>query len=136
MIEDTVKIVDEAIKDKIQVNLIINNRAGPVVPDRRRAVAADLRMPANAVSAFAVVIGLVHRFFNGSALREGAGTLGLVGIAEIGNQFVFKITLIKGAVSPDVEVTDEVVGFGNLRSHRVSPWKSRVLGRNLPVFER
>ena len=27
-IEDTVKIMNEAIKDKIQVNLIINNRAG------------------------------------------------------------------------------------------------------------
>ena len=27
MIEDTVKIVNEAINDKIQVNLIINNRA-------------------------------------------------------------------------------------------------------------
>jgi hypothetical protein len=28
MIENTVLIVNEAIKDKIQVNLIINNRAG------------------------------------------------------------------------------------------------------------
>jgi hypothetical protein len=28
MIEDTVKIVNEAIKDRIQVNLIIINRAG------------------------------------------------------------------------------------------------------------
>jgi hypothetical protein len=28
MIEDTVKIVNQAIKDKTQVNLIINNRAG------------------------------------------------------------------------------------------------------------
>jgi hypothetical protein len=27
MIEDTAKIVNEAIKDKVQVNLIINNRA-------------------------------------------------------------------------------------------------------------
>ena len=32
MIEDTVKIVNEAIKDKIQVNLIINNRAGGNAP--------------------------------------------------------------------------------------------------------
>ena len=32
MIEDAVKIVDEAIKDKIQVNLIINNRAGSKAP--------------------------------------------------------------------------------------------------------
>lgn len=43
-------------------------------------VAADLRMPSNAVSALAVVVGLVHGFFNGAALREGAGTLGLLGI--------------------------------------------------------
>ena len=28
MIEDTAKIVNEATKDKVQVNLIINNRAG------------------------------------------------------------------------------------------------------------
>jgi uncharacterized protein YecE (DUF72 family) len=32
MIEDTVKIVNDAIKDKIQVNLIINNRAGGNAP--------------------------------------------------------------------------------------------------------
>ena len=32
MIEDTVKIVNEAIKDRIQVNLIINNRAGGNAP--------------------------------------------------------------------------------------------------------
>jgi hypothetical protein len=32
MIEDTVKIVNEAIGDKIQVNLIINNRTGGNAP--------------------------------------------------------------------------------------------------------
>ena len=32
MIEDTAKIVNEAIKDKIQVNLIINNRVGGNAP--------------------------------------------------------------------------------------------------------
>ena len=32
MIEDTFKIVNEAIKDKIQVNLIINNRTGGNAP--------------------------------------------------------------------------------------------------------
>ena len=41
MIEDTAKIVNEAIKDDIQVNLIINNRAGGMPPrsprDRRPA---------------------------------------------------------------------------------------------------
>jgi hypothetical protein len=32
MIEDTAKIVNKAIKDKVQVNLIINNRAGGNAP--------------------------------------------------------------------------------------------------------
>jgi hypothetical protein len=32
MIEDTVKIANEALKYKIQVNLIINNRAGGNAP--------------------------------------------------------------------------------------------------------
>jgi hypothetical protein len=32
MIEDTLKIMNEAIKDKIQVNLIINNRDGGNAP--------------------------------------------------------------------------------------------------------
>ena len=32
MIEDTAKIVNEAMKDKFQVNLIINNRAGGNAP--------------------------------------------------------------------------------------------------------
>ena len=32
MIEDTAKIVNEAIKDKVQVNLIINNPAGGAAP--------------------------------------------------------------------------------------------------------
>ena len=31
-IEDTAKIVNEAIKEKVQVNLIINNRAGGNAP--------------------------------------------------------------------------------------------------------
>jgi hypothetical protein len=39
MIEDTVKIVKEAIKDKIQVNLIINNRAGGNAPQIAQKVA-------------------------------------------------------------------------------------------------
>jgi hypothetical protein len=37
MIEDTGKIVNEAMKDKVQVNLIINNRAGgnaPLIAER------------------------------------------------------------------------------------------------------
>jgi hypothetical protein len=32
MIEDTARIVNEAIKDKVQVNLIINNRTGGNAP--------------------------------------------------------------------------------------------------------
>jgi len=32
MIEDTARIVNEAIKDKVQVNLIINNRADGNAP--------------------------------------------------------------------------------------------------------
>ena len=32
MIEDTAKIVNEAANDKVQVNLIINNRAGGNAP--------------------------------------------------------------------------------------------------------
>ena len=32
MIEDTVKIVNEATKDKVRANLIINNRAGGNAP--------------------------------------------------------------------------------------------------------
>ncbi len=43
-------------------------------------VAADLNMPDDAISVLAIVIGLVHGFFNGSTLKEGAGVLGLLGI--------------------------------------------------------
>lgn len=46
-------------------------------------VAADLRMQDNAVAVLAVCLGLVHGFLNGAALREGAGTLGLLGITSI-----------------------------------------------------
>ena len=38
MIEDTAKIVNEAIKDKAQVNPIINNRAGGNAPDRLKSL--------------------------------------------------------------------------------------------------
>lgn len=46
-------------------------------------VAADLPLPAGAVSALAVAVGLMHGFFNGAALKEGAGTYGLLGIAAM-----------------------------------------------------
>ena len=43
-------------------------------------VAADLCMPAAAVTVLAIMLGLVHGFLNGAALKDGAGTLGLIGI--------------------------------------------------------
>ena len=43
--------------------------------------AVDPRLPAWAVTAPTIAFGLVHGFFNGIALREGAGLLGLLGIA-------------------------------------------------------
>ena len=46
-------------------------------------VAADFCLPADAVAGLAVVLGLVHGFMNGAILRQGAGTLGLVGIATM-----------------------------------------------------
>jgi len=42
MIEDTVKIVNEAQKDKVQVNLIINNRAGGNAPLTAEKIAERL----------------------------------------------------------------------------------------------
>ena len=42
MIEDTAKIVNEAIKDKVQVNLIINNRAGGNAPRIAQKIADRL----------------------------------------------------------------------------------------------
>jgi hydrogenase/urease accessory protein HupE len=46
-------------------------------------IAADLCMPAAAVTALAIVLGLVHGFLNGAVLKDGAGTLGLAGIMTI-----------------------------------------------------
>lgn len=46
-------------------------------------VAANLRMPAAAVSGLVIVLGIVHGFLNGTVLRGGAGTLGLLGIMVI-----------------------------------------------------
>ena len=44
MIEDTAKIVNEAIKDKVQANLIINNRAGGDAPLIAQKVADRLHL--------------------------------------------------------------------------------------------
>ena len=46
-------------------------------------IAADLRMPPDMVTILAVFIGLVHGFFNGFALKEGPGILGLLGIMTV-----------------------------------------------------
>jgi hydrogenase/urease accessory protein HupE len=43
-------------------------------------VAADLCMPAAAVSGLAIVLGLIHGFLNGTALKDGASTIGLLGV--------------------------------------------------------
>jgi hypothetical protein len=49
MIEDTAGIVNEALKDKVQVNLIINNRAGgtPSPLLTRKAPESPLKTPPN-----------------------------------------------------------------------------------------
>ena len=44
MIEDTAKIVNEAIKDKVQISLIINNRAGGNAPLIAEKIAYRLRV--------------------------------------------------------------------------------------------
>ena len=46
-------------------------------------IASDLFMPDAAVTALAIVLGLVHGFLNGAVLKDEAGTLGLVGIMSI-----------------------------------------------------
>lgn len=46
-------------------------------------IAADLCVSAAAVTVLAIVLGLVHGFLNGAVLKDGAGTLGLVGIMTI-----------------------------------------------------
>ena len=43
-------------------------------------VAADLVLPATGVTVLAIMLGLVHGFLNGAALKEAIGTLGLLGI--------------------------------------------------------
>jgi len=46
-------------------------------------IAADLRLPTNVFTVLVVVVGLVHGFFNGIALKSGPGALGLVGIMVV-----------------------------------------------------
>ena len=58
-------------------------------------VAADLCLPAAAVTALAIALGLVHGFLNGAAFQGGAGTFGLLGIMTM--LFVL-VTLISALV--------------------------------------
>lgn len=44
-------------------------------------VAADLRLPASAVAALAVILGLAHGLLNGIAVRDQASTAGVLGSA-------------------------------------------------------
>jgi len=46
-------------------------------------IAADVFMPDAGVTALAIVLGSVHGFLNGAVLKDGAGTLGLLGILSI-----------------------------------------------------
>jgi hydrogenase/urease accessory protein HupE len=46
-------------------------------------VAADLHMKNKMVAVLAVCLGLAHGFLNGEALREGPGTLGILGITAM-----------------------------------------------------
>jgi urease accessory protein len=55
-------------------------------------VAADLCLPAGALTGLAIALGLVHGLLNGAALRDGAGTLGLIGIMTMLCVFVTLIS--------------------------------------------
>lgn len=44
-------------------------------------IAADLRLPVQVVSGLIVVVGTIHGFFNGIAMKSGPGISGLMGIA-------------------------------------------------------
>jgi len=74
-------------------------------------LAADLYMPSAAVTCLAIVLGLVHGFVNGAVLREGAGTLGLIGVMTM--LFVF-VTLASALVvslkKPWARIAVRVVG--------------------------
>jgi urease accessory protein len=58
-------------------------------------VALDWRLPSVVVTILAVAIGLVHGFFSGFAMKEGAGVLGLLGIMTM--LFVL-VTLVSALV--------------------------------------
>lgn len=43
-------------------------------------IATDLRLPVNGYTLLVILVGLFHGFFNGLALKDGPGSLGLFGI--------------------------------------------------------
>jgi hypothetical protein len=59
MFEDTAKIVNEAIKDKVQVNLIINNRAGGNGPLIAQKIASMLYSKRSVSPGFNLVTGIL-----------------------------------------------------------------------------
>jgi hydrogenase/urease accessory protein HupE len=68
-------------------------------------------MPAAAVTVLTTALGLVHGLLNGAALREGAGTLGLIGIAT--TLFILVALVSAGVVSlgkPWARIGVRVVG--------------------------
>jgi urease accessory protein len=58
-------------------------------------VAADLGLRPAAVTVLVIVLGLVHGFLNGAALKDGAGTLGLIGIMSM---LFISVTLVSAFV--------------------------------------
>jgi len=74
-------------------------------------IAADLFVPSAAVSAIAVVLGMIHGFLNGAVLKGGAGALGLLGIVAIGFVLVTMISaLIVSLKRPWTRIAVRVAG--------------------------
>lgn len=74
-------------------------------------VAADLSAPSRVVSALALIMGLVHGFFDGASLKDGAGTLGLMGIT--GMLFVLVVlgsAFVVSLEQPWMRIAVRVVG--------------------------
>jgi hydrogenase/urease accessory protein HupE len=70
------------------VGLLLDGAVSPFIPAVSflllgGLVAADLRLDARKVTALALVLGLIHGFLNGAALKDGAGFLGLVGLLAV-----------------------------------------------------
>ena len=62
-------------------------------------VATDLRLPTSVIPALAIAVGVVHGIFNGSALKDGGGLSGLVGIAMM----IFVLSALASALVVAVE---------------------------------